>query len=203
MRKLLLTTALVLVSTPAMAEMPLYLSLGAGVTHTGDSDWSDGVDTGSFDIDSAANFAAALGVVLGNARVEGEVSFRNPDISEITLDGTGSADAEGELSTWTFLINGYYDFLEGQKFRPFVTAGAGLARHSGEIDAVGGLGTPGADADDTVFAYQAGAGASYSVSENTSVWGGLRYLGSSDPDFDGLGAEYDAAEARIGVRFTF
>lgn len=204
MKKLLLTASLVALTTPAYAAVPYYLSIGAGVTHTSDSDWDDGTDTGSIDLSNAVNFAAAIGAnVSDNARAELEVSYRNADLDSITLDGVGSADLNGELKTTVVLLNGYYDFMQGQKFRPFISAGIGLARHSGTVDAVGGLGTPGVDATDTVFAFQAGIGASYAVSDQTDIWGGIRYLGSSDPDFDGLEAEYDAGEARIGLRFNF
>lgn len=199
MKKLLLTSALVAISAPAMAKPPLYLTIGAGVTHTSESDWDDGTDTGTFDIDNAANFAAAFGGVYNNARVELEVSYRSPDVSEITIDGVGSADIDGELKTWAFLLNGYYDFLEGNKFRPFVSAGIGAAHHKGEVSG-GGVTF---DSSDTVLAYQLGAGATYSVNEQVGIFGGLRYLGSSDADFDGLESEYDATEARAGLRFNF
>lgn len=67
------------------------------------------------------------------------------------------------------------------------------ARHKGDVDAVAGLGTPGADASDTVFAYQAGAGASYDLGNNVALFGGYRYLGTSDADFDGIETDYSSA----------
>lgn len=210
MNRLLLTTALVagtLLSVPAEAStrLPLYLSLGAGVTSTRDSSWDDDVgDSGKIGIDNAANFSAAVGTsVTPNIRTEFEVSYRNADLSDISLDGVGSASADGSVKTWAFLVNGYYDFMAGQKFSPYLSAGVGAAHHKGELTAVGGLGTPGADGSDTVFAYQVGAGASYAVTPRTSLWGGYRYLGSSDADFDGVNAEYHANEFRGGVRFNF
>lgn len=204
MKKLLLTTALIGMSFPAMAEVPLYLSLGAGITHANDSDWDSAGLSGTIDIDNAANFSLAFGGgVARNVRTEVELAYRNANLSEISIDGGGSASLDGELKTWTLLVNGYYDFMEGQKFRPYLSAGLGAARHEGDISAVGGIGTPGADGSDTVFAYQVGAGAGYALTDKTSLWGGYRYLGTSDPDFDGLSAEYHAHEFRAGVKFSF
>lgn len=205
MKKLLLTSAFAFISIPAQAgQVPLYLSVGAGLTHTQDSDWDATGFSGSIDIDNSANFSAALGSkVWKNTRAEFEVSYRKADLSNISVDGVGTASLDGDIKTWTFMANGYYDFLEGQKFRPYLSAGIGAAHHKGSISAVGGLGTPGADADDTVFAYQVGAGASYTLSGSTDLWGGYRYLGSSSPDFDGISADYHASELRAGVRFTF
>lgn len=205
MKKLLLTTALVCMAAPASAEVPYYLSVAAGITHTSDADWNDGTDSGDFDIDRTANFAGAVGAVFWpNIRTELEVSYRNADLNEITVDGVGSAELDGEVKTWAFLLNGYYDFtLPNTRFKPYLSAGIGAARHKADVDAVAGLGTPGADASDTVFAYQAGAGASYELGNNVALFGGYRYLGTSDADFDGIETDYDANEVRLGLRFSF
>jgi opacity protein-like surface antigen len=211
MKKLLMLAGALIISTPALAETNSdtippwwYLSIGAGVTHTSDADWSGFGLSGDIGIDRAANLSGAVGArVWESVRTELEVSYRKADLSDISLDGAGSADAEGDVKTWAALINAYYDFLPAQDFSPYVSLGLGAARHHGELDAIGGLGTPGTDGSDTVFAYQIGAGASYSLTEKTALWGGYRFLGTSDPDFDGVSAEYDAHELRLGLRFNF
>lgn len=205
MKKLLLTASLVALATPSYAAMPAYLSLGVGLTDTMDSDWDDSVgDQGTIGIDNSANFSAAIGAsFLKNTRTELEVSYRKAGLSDISLDGVGSASLNGDLTTWGFLVNGYYDFPLKSKISPYLSAGIGVAHHKGTIDAVGGLGTPGTDSTDTVFAYQVGLGASYAITEKASLWAGYRYLGSADPNFDDISAEYHANELRAGVRFNF
>lgn len=206
MKKLLLTASLVALSVPAFAAMPAYLSLGIGLTNTMDSDWDDGSfgDKGSIGIDNTANFSAAIGTsFFQNTRTELEVSYRKADLSDISLNGVGSASLNGELKTWSFLVNGYYDFPLKSKISPYLSVGIGAAHHSATIDAIGGLGTPGTNSSDTVFAYQIGLGANYALTNKASLWGGYRYLGSSAPNFGGLSAEYHANELRAGVRFNF
>lgn len=206
MRKLLIAASILIIScTAAHADkLPIYLSLGTGYVATNDSDWSSGGSSGAIGIDDTESFSAAVGAsFLKNTRAELEASYRNADLNKISLNGTGSAAVTGSVETWAFLVNGYYDFLEGQKFRPYVSAGAGFATHQGKITAVGGLGTPGANGSDTVFAYQAGLGGTYSLTERTDLWIGYRYLGSSDTNLQGVKASYGANEVNTGLRFNF
>lgn len=190
---------------PAMAEkIPFYVSLGTGYTSTVDSDWSGSGQSGSIGIKDSENFSGAIGTsFLKNTRTELETSYKKADLNSISLNGAGSASVSGSVETWAFLVNGYYDFMEGQKLRPYISAGLGAAYHKGDITAVGGLGTPGASGNDTVFAYQAGIGASYTLTPKTDLWVGYRYLGSSDADFSGFKASYGANEFNAGVRFNF
>lgn len=89
--------------------------------------------------------------------------------------------------------------MAGEPFRPYVSAGLGVARHDGELSAAGISSSD----KDTVFAYQVGAGLGYDVTDNVNIFGGYRYLGSSDATLDTLEAEYDAHELRVGVRYAF
>ncbi|MDH5723441.1 MAG: outer membrane beta-barrel protein [Alphaproteobacteria bacterium] len=209
MKKLLLTSAIVALgqtATTAQAQSisNSYIAAKIGFTKTSDSDWSDTGLTGDIGIDTGANFALAYGFnLIPSLRTEFEVSYRKADLDDITVDGVGTADLTGDVKTWGFLLNGYYDFMADQAVSPYITAGIGALRHSGKIASVAGLGVTGASDSDTVFAYQLGGGASYDLSDNVALDGGYRYLASSDPDFDGLEAEYGAHEFRIGLRYGF
>ena len=97
----------------------------------------------------------------------------------------------------------YYDFATDKKISPYLSLGAGFARHNAELNSLAGISVTEIDESDTVFAFQIGAGASYDISEKTALFAGYRYLGSADPDFDTLEAEYDAHELRVGLRYTF
>lgn len=212
--------ALMALSIPAHAETQgqWYVSGAAGWSIVPDSDftWSElstigSPTTGEFALDNGANFAAAVGAKVNqNLRTEVEVSYRKANIDSVSLDGVGDVetflaglgvpvDIGGNVKTWALLLNGYYDFMPESRFHPYLSAGIGLARHNAKLS-IGGVSD---SASDTKFAYQAGAGASYDLTSQTALFGGYRYLGSSDPNFDGVDAEYDAHEIRVGLRFSF
>lgn len=201
MKKLLLSLALIALPIAAHADtLPLYLSVGTGITMTENSNFSDSGASGSIDIKNSENFSGAVGTsFLKDTRTELEVSYRSADLSSAYVNGVGSAAVGGSVDTWTYLANVYYDFLDGQPIRPYVSAGIGAATHSGTIN-IGGIS---ASANNTEFAYQAGLGASYSINKNVSLWGGYRYLGSSDANFEGLKASYGANEINAGLRYKF
>lgn len=211
MKKLLLATALAAaVIAPAQAAQTwkpqgFYLSLGSGITIPSDSKWSDTGDTGKIGLNNSANFSGAIGMRICPAvRTELEISYRKSDLNNITLDGVaGSFSMDGSNKTTTLLVNGYYDFMADQNFSPYISAGIGAAHHKANISALAGIGTPGANSTDTVFAYQAGAGASFKLSPMASIWGGYRFLGTSDANFDGTKISYHANEINAGVRFSF
>jgi opacity protein-like surface antigen len=206
-KPLLALVCAVAISTPAMAAAPqfkmpstAYVSLGAGLTSTNDSDFGIAGVSGSIGIDHSANFSGAIGTnVTPNIRTELEISYRDPNLSDIKVNGVGSASLNGDVKTWAYLVNGYYDFMPQSKFSPFLSLGIGAATHKGTISG-GGITESGSS---TVLAYQAGLGANYALTDKTALWAGYRYLGSEKPDFDGLKATYNANEFRAGVRFNF
>lgn len=191
--------------TPAYAgQLPVYLSIGAGLTHVQDSNWNaEGIAGGTVNLDNNANVSAAIGTSpFPNVRTEFEVSYRKNNLSGGSVNGVGSGPASGDAETWGFLLNGYYDFLPGQKLRPYLSAGVGAAYDKGKLTNIDGLAVN-ASGSDTVFAYQVGLGASYQIMPQTALWAGYRFLGSDKPDFDGLKASYNADEFRAGIRFNF
>ena len=204
MKKLFLTAALILLPLKSYAAdtLPVYISVGTGLTMTSDSNWSQsGVGSGSISVDNSENFSGAVGTsFLKNTRTELEVSYRSANLSSISLNGGGTAALSGSsVNTWTYLVNGYYDFLEGQAIRPYVSVGLGAATHKGTLNG-GGVAV---SATDTEFAYQAGLGATYSLTKNVGLWAGYRYLGSSDANFSGVKASYGANELNAGLRYSF
>ena len=201
-RTLLLALTGLSITTAAQADesRKWYVSGAVGVSFTQDADFVDTASTGDFEIDETVNVAVAAGrQITDNIRAELELSYRDADIDTFNVVGTGSASVDGDLQSTALLVNGYYDFRAGKKFRPYLSAGAGIVHHDGEVS---GGGVTLSD-NDTVFAYQLGAGASYAIADNTSLFGGYRYLGSSDPEFDTLEAEYNSHELRLGIRYQF
>lgn len=221
-KRLLALSAIALMSLPLAANAETqgqwYVSGAAGLSIATDSDftWPElstiGAPTsGEFDLDNGITFAAAVGAKVNqNIRTEVELSYRKADVDSLSLDGVGDIevlaadlgvpfDIGGSVRTWAVMLNGYYDFMPESRFHPYLTAGIGAAHHKGTLTAFGE-----SDSEtDIVFAYQIGAGASYDLTSQTALFGGYKYLGTSDADFGGVDTEYDAHEIRAGLRFSF
>ncbi len=190
--------------TALAAGNGFYVGLNAGVTITNDSDWSSGNSSGDIGYENSANFGGALGYQgHPNVRGEVEVSYRQADLEDISENGVGTFSLGGDLSTLTVLANVYYDFTTGSEFSPYISGGIGMASHDAEVNNVAGVTLTGLNDDDTVFAYQFGAGFSYEINSPTALVIGYRFLGSDDPTFMGQEIDYDAHEIRGGVRFYF
>lgn len=188
--------------TPAQAEEAnnWYFSGALGLTITQDADYEASPLTGDFELDNALNISVALGrQITDHILGELELSHRKADMDSLTVDGVGSAEVGGDLTTTALMLNGYVDLMPEKSFTPYLSAGLGIARHDSEVSG-GGITVSG---DDTVFAYQLGAGVNYDMASRTELFGGYRYFGTSDADFDTLEAEYGAHELRVGVRYKF
>lgn len=164
----------------------LYVSGKIGATATTDSDltFSNGVSiTGEGEYDTGLLVGGALGYALGNGgRVEGEVSYLTSDIDSMSVMGIGF-DVDGEINIWSFLLNGYFDIETDTPFTPFLGAGIGVANVTFEGD--------GDDADDTVFAYQAGAGVGFAVTDTVNLDLGYRYMGTTDIQYHESGVDVE------------
>lgn len=104
------------------------------------------------------------------------------------------------------MVNGYYDFDIESAFTPYVGGGIGIANVS--INDLAVLGIPLADDDDTVFAYQFGAGVGYEISPTLTLTADYRYFATADGEFTDAGgflfdAEYSNSTFLVGARATF
>jgi opacity protein-like surface antigen len=177
-----------------------YGSLNAGVALALDTDvsFSDGSPKEEIEWDAGYTFGGAIGYMIKKFRLEGEVSYQENDVDRVTISGS-SVSASGDVSLLTFLANGYYDFTNDSPMSFYLTGGIGASKV--EVD------RPGGSEDDTVFAYQLGAGVGYAASE-TVIWDfRYRYLGTADPEFTEAGvtaeAEVRSHNFTVGVRFAF
>jgi len=148
----------------------------------------------------------ALGVAVGygfanNTRVEGEIAYQKNDLARYIEPGAAAVAVTGDTSSLALLVNGYYDFKNNSPFTTFITAGIGMAKVSVSDISGGGLTIRGDD--DTVFAYQVGAGVGYAVTDKVTVDVKYRYFATSDPHFEISTAEYSSHNIYAGIRVGF
>ena len=181
----------------------LYFAGYLGLTTSGDQEFTESSIPRSGDIETknANSFAGALGVRLSRQfRIEGEISYSAADMDRMDINNVGSFEMAGELTTWTALINAYYDFDVDWDLQPFIGAGLGISWHEGDINDLSGLALDTAD-DTTRLTWQMGGGLKYRVGPDLAFSGAYRYLGSTDLDFGTYNIDYNNHEIRIGLEY--
>jgi len=187
--------ALLLFSTPhldAQTEDGFYVELDLGLSSISDV----GVTTSeSLDFDGGVTFGGAFGYrFLHHYRGELNISSRKADV-----DSVNGGAATGDLSVTNFMANIYYDFDLESPLKLYL--GAGLGSASVDVDATPSMmGAPAIDeSDNSAFAFNVMAGASYPVHESIDLCLGYRYLGTRDV----FSSNLDLHEFLVGVRYSF
>jgi opacity protein-like surface antigen len=196
------------ISSIAYAAEGPYLCGNVGLAMANDSDVTEPVSlpgiTLNFEFDKGFGVGGAVGYGIGNIRVEGEIAYQKNDMDKATAEGfAGSADLTGNISSTALLFNGYYDFKNESAFTPFISVGIGVAKVNVNDFNTPGSGVPNADEDDTVFAYQVGAGIAYAVNDRVNIDVKYRYFATEDPEFDTVKTEYSSHNVYAGVRVYF
>jgi opacity protein-like surface antigen len=197
LKKILVISSLLVacLSSTLMAADGPYLSANLGVTLTSDSDWDDGYYSGEFTFDPGFALGAALGYKFKEGRLEAEIGYKTAEIDEVTVDGYGSGSIDGDFSVFSIMANGYLDFTAAPSVKPYIMAGIGIANIEAELE--------GDEEDDSVFAYQVGVGLGLALNDRVTLDIGYRYMGTSDPDFEGLDTEYRSHNLLAGLRVQF
>jgi len=171
-----------------------YVSGNVGAVWLEDSDFGDEAE---ISFDTGFGITAAIGNAYENGlRGEVEFGYRTSDMDEFDSDfGSGSIN-DGDISTISLMVNGYYDFRPKETICPFIGAGIGYANVEGDIDELG-------SEDDNVFAYQVAVGVAFAINPQTKIDVQYRYFDTDDGDFDNLEVEYGTHNAMLGVRYSF
>ncbi len=209
MKKIILAIAccatLLSISSVAYSAEGLYVSgnLGLAIPNNSDVTFSDSPGaTLTVESNSGLALAGAIGYGLSNnVRLEAEVAYQKNDMDKMKILGVG-LDINGDTSSLALLLNGYYDFKNKSAFTPFIGGGIGIAKVNMSDVTLFGLPIGSSD-DDTVFAYQVGAGVSYAVNEKVSIDVKYRYFATSDPEFGTSTMEYSSHNIYAGVRVAF
>ena len=178
--------ALGLSATLAWAEPPahrFYISLHAGAAFPGQTNDDVGPPvSGTIETDGKTGYAlgGALGYMFSrNFAIEGEVAYTKADPKSASLvsgpfSPLGPFDATGTTSVTTGMVNLILGFPMGEHWRPYIGAGAGIARFSAGNVMAGPLGP--LDGDDYGLGLQAIAGIDFALSESVSLGARYKYL---------------------------
>ena len=190
-------------STTVFANKDNYATGFVGASIASDSELSSpqlsGIEADvSYDLGFVVGFA--VGHDLGHYRFEGEFGYLRNELDE--LDATisafgisGSSDLDGDISLFTVLLNGYYDFISSGPMTPYLSAGFGLGSAEFSIGSV--------SEQDAVTLFQLGAGISYELSETLSFDVRYRYLVTSDLELDDLDVDFSTHNVLLGIRKNF
>lgn len=201
---------LVVVPNSANAQQ-WYISGSAGGAFLTDSELSDPTGTlvalgTEVSFDFGFNGAIAFGYKFnGPFRVELEAQYASNDIDSFRIAGVDLAGG-GSIDASALMANVFLEFDWQKSWRPYLGGGIGVAFIEADDATITfpGLGTLTlGDDDDTVFAYQAGAGIGFDLNPNWLLSLDYRYFATSDPDFSGIGVEYSRHDIRATLRWSF
>lgn len=195
------------ISSPAQSAEGLYAGGSLGLAMANDSDFTDPTLPGftiTTEFEPGWGLSGAVGYDFNNFRVEGEIAYQKNDVDEVSALGF-SVDASGDMTALAFLINGYFDFVTNSPVTPYISAGIGFAKIEINDFNISGSGLPSESDDDTVFAYQIGAGIGFAVNPKVTIDLKYRYFATEDPEFDEFGVETEASShiIYVGARFYF
>ncbi len=190
--------------TAAAQTSRLYFAGYMGLNTPLEQEFGESTTTLSGDVeaDNTLSFAGALGLRLDKSwRIEAEVSYRSADLDRIDIGPGGTSKISGSMGTTLYMANLYYDFdFEWRNLFPFLTAGAGLAWHSTDVEAAPAL-LPDASDSTIGFAWQLGSGLKYRLSENAALTTSYRYIGTTDLEVDTYDFDYGSHEIRLGLEY--
>jgi len=159
--------------------------------------------TVTFGAEEGLALGGAVGYFWGNFRIDGEIAYQKNDLDKINIPGIISTAIEGDITSTSFLLNGYYDFKNKSRFTPFIGAGIGGSRVEVSTITVPGYGVIDSCVDDTVFAYQFSAGVTYTVNEMVVFDVKYRYFATSDVACDDREYSGQSHNVYVGIRGLF
>jgi opacity protein-like surface antigen len=151
-----------------------------------------------FELDLDRGFTA--GGVVGShffdyLRAEVEASYARYDIDECISGTLKCAISDGDVSAFYLLGNLWFDFKLGG-FSPYIGGGVGGARVN--VDTSTSL-----DDSDWGFAFQAGAGVRFRLTDALQVDIGYRFKDVPDLSIDSLDTDLQSHNAQIGLTLGF
>ena len=166
--------------------------------------------------DPGINVGTTGGYNFGFFRLEGEMSYKRGEISEVTERTYGAryANVDGHLGAFAMMVNGFFDLHNESPVTPYLGCGIGFAslnlNNTRGVDANSGALNDHIfrSDDDFVFAYQAGAGLEFALNQRLSLDLGYRYFGTSRGSFrkdwpNSTDLKFESHNAAVGLRLKF
>jgi outer membrane protein OmpA-like peptidoglycan-associated protein len=167
------TLALALHAGPAAAQTDgWYVGGEAGVNIVPHIRFDALANTWRQSQDPGYALAGQVGYGFGRIRLEGELGWRNNDLSKFN-DASGDLPVGGSIGGVSFMGNAYYDFNTGTKLTPYL--GVGIGGLDLSADHIAANSQQVTNDNKTVFAYQGIAGLSYALSDSLSLKTDYRY----------------------------
>jgi len=199
MKKALITIIAIGTMFPATAHaVSLYVAANAGLALLQDSTMSGPGFSYEIGYDQGFLANAGIGIDFGPIRAEGTVQYQENDLESISGNSFGfyfSSGITGDVSTVAYMFNGYWDINTGFSVEPFITAGAGLAtvKFDDTIESD----------DDSVFAWQAGAGVGFALNDHAYLDFTYRYFATSDLSIYDADIDISGHNFLAGLRYNF
>ena len=163
------------------------------------------------EFDPGINIGGTVGFDYGFVRLEGELSYKHGEIATIT-DQAGSysyRSVDGTLGAAAMLFNAFFDLHNSSPVTPYLGGGVGFATlHLSDTYVSGDPFPVYQEDDDSVLAYQAGAGLEIALNRNFSLDLGYRYFGTTKARFDSsrdisADLKFRSHNTAIGFRVKF
>jgi len=213
-------TTLVLLSIPALSSAAAgrpgpYFSAFLGASFASDTTVSgfDGSTPYSDQVtfDPGVYVGGTGGYDFGFLRLEGELSYRNAKLDTVTENGAPFRNVDGDLGVFATMFNVFLDLHNPSRVTPYLGGGIGFANL--HLNDTTGRSTSGNfirlydDSNDTVFAYQVGAGMDVAINSRYSLDIGYRYFitekAKLDGDFITSNLRFESHNAMVGFKVKF
>jgi len=153
------------------------------------------------------------GYDFGFMRLEGELSYRNANIDSVSSsDGQFYRNLDGELGAFAGMFNVYFDMHNPSRVTPYLGGGIGFASlylsDTYGYGNISGYSRLYDQSNDTVAAYQVGAGMDVAINSRYSLDIGYRYFitdkGKLDSDFATTNElRLESHNVLVGFKFKF
>ena len=215
MRKyMLIAVAAFLLGVPAIgsatpAEPGAYVTGFLGVSIPRDSDVTSLDFEDQVEFDPGVYLGGSGGYDFGLVRLEGELSYRYSEIDTVTEQGVAAPyrNIDGNLGAFATMFNGFLDLHNASPVTPYLGGGIGFATlHLSDTYRRDSSGILYGSGDDTVFAYQGGAGIDIAFNNRLSMDLGYRYFATDDAEFDNdifSSMKFKSHNASVGIRVKF
>lgn len=223
-RNLIAVAAFALLVIPAISfatppKAGAYVSgfLGVNALQNTDVTTTDFVNPNINDrveFDPGISTGATGGYDFGFFRLEGELSYKHGEISSVRdKAGPTFVNIDGSLGALAFMGNGFFDLHNASPVTPYFGGGIGFATlHLSDTDGtIRGTTTRGRlynEDNDTVLAYQLGAGMEIALNRRLSLDLGYRYFATDVARFENTAGQetnlkYQSHSGTVGLRVKF